>query len=56
MVAAEGGVTPALIEWFLGSEQRQLLRQRGGQDWIKVATSDEHAIAYLHSRENHIKT
>ena len=54
-VAQEGSVSPALIEWFLGSKERQLLRQRGGPDWIKVATNDEHAIAYLHSRENHIR-
>ena len=55
MVAKEGGVTQPLIEWFLTSNERKRLLERGGEDWIKVATDDEHAIAYLKSRENHIR-
>ena len=55
MVAKEGGVTQPLIEWFLKSNERKRLLERGGEDWIKVARDDEHAIAYLKSRENHIR-
>ena len=55
---AADGFSEDTVEWFIkgpGNTHRQELLRMGGDDWLKVASEDEHAIAYLKSVENRIR-